>query len=88
MPALFSTHEVTNQSPPFEGRNLFADDAALQAVVARHAPDAAVALHDLGAIFGSREAFERGRLANEYPPRLKTHDRQGRRLNIVEFHPA
>jgi len=88
MPALFSTHEVTNQSPPFEGRNLFADDAPLQSAVARHAPDAAAALHDLGAAFGSREAFDRGRLANEYPPRLKTHDRQGRRLDIVEYHPA
>jgi len=88
MPALFSTHEVTNQSPPFEGRNLFADDAPLQAAVARHAPDAAATLHDLGAQFGSREAFERGRLANEYTPRLKTHDRQGRRLDVVEFHPA
>ena len=88
MPALFSTHEVTNQSPPFEDRNLFADDAPLQAAVSRYAPDAVAALHDLGVSFGSREAFERGRLANEHPPRLKTHDRQGRRRDIVEFHPA
>lgn len=88
MPALFSTHEVTNQSPPFEGRNLFADDAPLQAAVSRYSPDAVAALSELGVSFGSREAFERGRLANEHPPRLKTHDRQGRRLDIVEFHPA
>jgi putative acyl-CoA dehydrogenase len=88
MPALFSTHEVTNQSPPFEGRNLFADDAPLRAAVARYAPDAADALHALGSKFGSLEAFERGRLANEHTPRLRTYDRQGRRLDIVEFHPA
>jgi len=88
MPAIFATHEITNQPPPFEGRNLFADDAALRAAVSRHAPDAIDGLEALGAAFGSREAFERGRLANEHPPRLRTHDRQGRRLDIVEFHPA
>ncbi|MFN3744235.1 MAG: acyl-CoA dehydrogenase family protein [Hyphomicrobiaceae bacterium] len=88
MPALYSTHEVTNQSPPFEGRNLFADDAPLRAAVARYAPDAADALHRLGSAFGSVEAFERGRLANEHTPRLRTYDRQGRRLDVVEFHPA
>ena len=37
---------------------------------------------------GSAEAFERGRLANENPPRLRTHDRQGRRLDRVDYHPA
>ncbi|ODT21172.1 MAG: DNA alkylation response protein [Hyphomicrobium sp. SCN 65-11] len=88
MSQLFSTHEVTNQPPPFEGRNLFADDAPLRSAIARYAPQAADALHALGTTFGSQEAFERGRLANEHPPRLKTHDRQGRRLDIVEFHPA
>src|SRR5262249_11511976 len=29
-----------------------------------------------------------GRLANENPPRLRTHDRYGNRINEVEFHPA
>ncbi len=88
MPARFSTHEVTNQPPPFEGRNLFADDAALRDAVLRHSPHATGKLTALGATFGSREAFDRGRLANEHPPRLKIHDRQGRRLDQVEFHPA
>ncbi len=88
MPAQFSTHEIFNQSPPFEGRNLFTDDAPLRMVVAHYAPDAAASLSALGSTFGSKEAFERGRLANEHTPRLRTHDRQGRRLDIVEFHPA
>src|SRR5690606_37563395 len=88
MPALFSTHDITNQPPPFEGRNLFADDAPLRAAVDRYAPDAASTLDLFGAVCGSHEAFERGRLANEHTPRLKTHDAQGRRLDIVEFHPA
>jgi Adaptive response protein AidB N-terminal domain len=29
-----------------------------------------------------------GRLANEHPPRLRTHDRFGNRIDEVEFHPA
>ena len=32
--------------------------------------------------------FEQARLANEYPPRLKTFDAKGRRSDTVEFHPA
>jgi putative acyl-CoA dehydrogenase len=31
---------------------------------------------------------EWGRLANENPPRLRTHDRFGNRIDEVEFHPA
>ena len=34
------------------------------------------------------EPLELGRLANEHPPRLRTHDRFGDRLDEVEFHPA
>src|SRR5262249_52380002 len=37
---------------------------------------------------GSAEAFELGRLANENPPRLRTFDAKGRRLDTVEYHPA
>src|ERR687888_201439 len=34
------------------------------------------------------EALEREGLANENPPRLRTHDRFGNRIDEVEFHPA
>ena len=85
----FSTHEVFNQSPPFEDVNLFTSDTALQEAVAREGGGgAANSLIAFGGFCGSAEAFERGRLANEYPPRLRTHDRQGRRLDLVEYHPA
>ena len=36
----------------------------------------------------ARHAQEQGRLANENPPRLRTHDRYGHRVDEVEFHPA
>ena len=34
------------------------------------------------------EPLEWGRLANEHPPVLRTHDRYGERIDEVEFHPA
>ncbi len=85
----FSTHEVTNQPPPFEDVNLFTSDAVLTETVTREGGSGAVkSLIAFGLATGSREAFELGRRANEHPPRLKTHDRQGRRLDSVEYDPA
>jgi putative acyl-CoA dehydrogenase len=89
MVSKFATHEVFNQSPAFENINLFTSDAALGEAVERGDGGAAKGrLVALGATCGSAEAFERGRLANEFPPRLKTFDAKGNRLDIVEFHPA
>jgi putative acyl-CoA dehydrogenase len=85
----FTTHEVVNQSPPFENVNLFTSDCALMEAVTREGGGPAVdQLAAFGAVCGSAEAFERGRLANEHSPRLKSFDSKGRRLDIVEFHPA
>ena len=85
----FATHEVLNQSPPFEDVNLFTTDRALMEAVNREGGGhAAKRLTAFGAVCGSAEAFERGRLANENPPRLKPFDAKGRRLDVVEFHPA
>ena len=89
MPSAFDTHAVTNQSPPFTGRDLFSTDVALCEAVAREGgEDAAAELRAFGTRCGSAEASELARLANEQPPRLRTHDAQGRRLDVVEFHPA
>jgi putative acyl-CoA dehydrogenase len=89
MVSKFATHEVFNQSPAFENINLFTSDAALGEAVERGDGGAAKGrLAAFGATCGSAEAFERGRLANEFPPRLKTFDAKGNRLDIVEFHPA
>lgn len=85
----FDTHEVTNQPPPFEDVNLFASDVALQEALHREGGGAATKrMHGFGLVAGSAEALERGRLANENPPRLETHDRQGRRADRVVYHPA
>jgi putative acyl-CoA dehydrogenase len=89
MDNVFATHEVFNQSPVFEDVNLFtADRALMEAVKWEGGGHAAKRLSAFGARCGSAEALERGRLANENPPRLRSFDGKGHRLDIVEFHPA
>ena len=82
------THEVFNQSPPLTGYDV-ADDSALLDGLRREGADwAEPGLHELGRRAGSGQAQEWGRLANENPPVLRTHDRFGNRIDEVEFHPA
>jgi putative acyl-CoA dehydrogenase len=82
------THDVLNQPPPLQGRNLFDDDAALQEALLREgAAWARERLRDEGAFWGG-EPVRWGFAANENLPVLHTHDRYGRRRDEVEFHPA
>ncbi len=78
-----------NQSSPLLDVNLFTLDIALQEAIKREGGQAALPrLVRFGKLAGSAEAMEHARLANEHPPRLRTHDDRGRRLDIVEFHPS
>jgi len=84
-----ATHTVTNQVPPLVGHDPIAGDTALVEACLRHADELTLdSLEDLGALAGSEQAAEWGRLANENPPKLRTHDRTGHRIDEVEFHPA
>ena len=82
------THEVTNQTPPLENRNLFDDHAALGEALEREGGGWAVSrAREVGGAWGGdplRWGFE----ANENPPRLKAFDRYGHRIDEVEFHRA
>src|SRR4051794_7342978 len=81
-----ATHAVFNQVPPLVDYDV-ADDSALLEGIGR-AGVGADDLDDLGRMAGSAEAREWGRLANENPPVLRTHDRYGNRIDEVEFHPS
>ncbi|MFE2720856.1 acyl-CoA dehydrogenase family protein [Kitasatospora sp. NPDC059327] len=81
------THEVTNQVPLPYGHDTAADPALLAALHRSGAGWAEAELHGLGRLAGSEQAAEWGRLANEHPPVLRTHDRFGHRIDEVEFHP-
>src|SRR5579862_7887120 len=81
--------EAPNQSPPFVDRNFFDEDTALREAVARTGVDAIKeGFSAFGAAYGAAEQLEAGRLANEFPPRLRLVDARGNRLDAVEFHPA
>ncbi|MGP4023361.1 acyl-CoA dehydrogenase family protein [Actinomadura sp. 3N407] len=82
------THEVFNQVPPLAGHDV-ADEAVLLDGLEREGAGWAEAeVRELGRLAGTERAQELGRLANENPPVLRTHDRYGHRIDEVEFHPA
>jgi putative acyl-CoA dehydrogenase len=84
-----ATHEVFNQPPPLEGYDAFTEDVALVEGVEREGGGpAADRLGRLGRLAGSAEAISWGFEANAFPPVLRTHDRYGRRLDRVEYHPS
>ena len=88
-----STHTVTNQPPPLVGYDLYSADQALTAAVERHLPpdlldEVRGELTALGRASGSAQLQEWAVQANENPPRLRTHDRHGHRVDEVDFHPA
>jgi putative acyl-CoA dehydrogenase len=83
-----TTHAVTNQPPPVAGYDAADDKALLEALDREGAGWAEPEIRRLGRQAGSEQAREWGRLANESPPRLRTHDRYGHRVDEVEFHPA
>jgi putative acyl-CoA dehydrogenase len=88
-----STHSVNNQVPPLVGYDVFSADRALTAAVERHVDpglrdEVLGELSALGRTSGSAQVQEWGAQANENPPRLRTHDRYGHRIDEVEFHPS
>ena len=79
----------TNQAPLLAGHDVLTSDRALVEAVTRHA--SAEVVEDLAALgreAGTAEAREHGMLANEHPPRLRSYDRYGNRIDEVTFHPS
>ena len=84
------THEVFNQPVELADYNLFDSDAALKEAVEREG--AAWATDGLDNV---RRPRRLGRISSSSarspisnPPELDTHDRYGRRVDLVRFHPA
>jgi putative acyl-CoA dehydrogenase len=83
------THEVSNQALPLEGYNTFSGDRVLAEGMRREGAEwAEERAREVGAFAGSARAIRWGFEANENPPRLRTHDRFGHRIDEVDFHPA
>ena len=83
------THAVNNVADELNGYNAFASDQALVDAVTRHGGGwGRDELHAFGARLGATETLRDAHLANAYPPKLETHDRFGRRIDLIEYHEA
>jgi putative acyl-CoA dehydrogenase len=88
-PARGTTHEVANQPPPLENYNTFETDRVLVEALRREGGEwAADHVREIGAAAGRAETARWAFEANDNPPRLRTHDRYGNRIDEVSFHPA
>src|SRR5690606_19960840 len=84
----FATHLVENQPPLLEPYDAWATDVALREAGAREG--GGFALADIAA-YGELAGGELAALAmepNRDRPQLRSHDRQGHRIDRLEFHPA
>jgi putative acyl-CoA dehydrogenase len=82
-------HEVANQPPPLVDYNVFETDTVLVEAARREGAEWARArISEVGALAGSERVQALGAQANENPPRLRTHDRYGHRVDTVDFHPS
>jgi len=89
--APWRTHEVLNQPPPLDARNVFADNTPLLEATEREGASWALERASaLGELIGEADGPQLlwGRQANENRPVLHTHDRYGHRIDEVEYHPA
>jgi putative acyl-CoA dehydrogenase len=84
-----ATHEVFNQPETLAGYNLFEGNRGLRDALKHNAPGLDTAsLSALGKVLGTAEMQAHARLGNVNPPQLHSHDRFGRRIDQVEFHPS
>ncbi len=69
--------------------DLFTTDVALVDAVRRHDGESALGrLRDLGRLAGAPRSMRWAEFVDRYPPKLRTHDPFGRRVDEVEYHPA
>ena len=86
---MHTTHEVFNQPEPLVDYNLFQTNRPLRDALKYNAPHLDTApLQALGQQLGTADMQTHARLANVHTPELRSHDRFGRRIDEVEFHPS
>ena len=84
----FITHTVANQSSDYAGFNAFLGDPLLRLLAADLPESTLDSLAKHGRFCGSFEAHDLARLANTELPKLRRFDEKGRRLEMVDYHPA
>ncbi len=79
---------VTNQPPLYSGGNAFHADPLLIQIAEDFPAPVRQSFELMGRFVMTSEAQDLARLANSEVPRLRTHDRQGHRIDQVDYHPA
>ena len=88
-PYLADTHALSNLSNELCDYNMYSQDAALVEAVRREGGQWAESeLSAFGQMAGAADYLELGALANKFQPEFDTHDRFGKRIDLVKFHPA
>ncbi len=87
MPRREPTHEVTNQVPPIVGRDISTSAALFEGLERAGGGWAADEVRELALLGNGEHMQTAGRLANDHPPVLRTHDRYGNRVDEVEYLP-
>jgi putative acyl-CoA dehydrogenase len=79
----------SNQPPLLAGYNAWERDPILRAAVEREGGGwITERAHLLGELVGSERMQLLADQANRNPPQLRTHDRYGERIDVVDYHPA
>ena len=85
----YGTHEVLNQAPAMADYDAYGHDPALAKILSAFNADwAAPHARLVGKRVASARVQKLARQANRNLPELRTHDRWGRRIDQIEFHPA
>ena len=85
----WNTHEITNVVAELSDYNVYSTDVALREAVHRCGGQALDAeLAGYGALLGRASTLRIADAANRFAPALRAYDRVGRRVDVVEFHPA
>lgn len=82
------THVVTNQVPPLEDHNPASSAVLIEALIREGGQWGLDEVNEVGSLSAGREAQRWGELADRNRPILHTHDRNGHRVDEVEYDPA
>lgn len=81
--------QVQNQAPPLRGHNAFDVDPALKEALEREGAFWAIdRAREVGRLVASAEAQAHSKRAQANVPKLHTHDRNGNRVDAIEYDPS
>ena len=83
-----TTDPISNQIDELTNYNLFETDQVLQEILTRYGSQEQSLLSQFASLVGSAEYYDYAELANRHSPELHNFDARGRRIDVLEFHPA